>query len=310
MRREGHPSWVNPRIPLPPHLGTTPFTYRQGLDAGLGRNRLRNKDLQRPYRGIRTAAFGELTLLDRAIAYQQKMPPHAHFCGITAAVLLGVPLPSRHERSLLLQVAVPPPHRAPTGRGVRGHTLSVAPGDVGVWRGLRICSPTRAWCELGALLTLPDLVAAGDYLIHADRSMAALASKSGLADAVGRYPGRRGQRRLRAALGLLDAASESPQESRLRVVILLGGIPGVVANLPITTSGGFHYRADLAFPGRKVIVEYQSGLHDSPEAFRADMTRVSRLEADGWRVILVNKDDLDNPQELLQRIRLVLATRG
>ena len=60
-----------------------------------------------------------------ALAYQQKMPPHAHFCGITAAVLLGVPLPARYERSLLLHVAVPPPHRAPTGRGVRGHTLAV-----------------------------------------------------------------------------------------------------------------------------------------------------------------------------------------
>ena len=130
-----------------------------------------------------------------------------------------------------------------------------------------------------------------------------------MTDAVAHYPGRRGRRVLRTALGLLDAASESPQESRLRVVILLGGIPGVVANLPITTSGGFHYRGDLAFPERKVIVEYQSELHNSPEAFRADMTRISRLEADGWYVMLVNKDDLDDPAELLQRIRQVLATR-
>jgi hypothetical protein len=117
---------------------------------------------------------------------------------------------------------------------VRGHALVVTPADVGVWHSLRICSPARVWCELGAQLTLADLVAAGDYLLHSDRRMPALASKQSLADAVARYPGRRGRRRLRAALALLDAASESPQESRLRVTILLGGIPGVVANLPIT----------------------------------------------------------------------------
>jgi hypothetical protein len=235
------------------------------------------------------------------------MPPHAHFCGITSAVLLGVPLPARYERSLLLHVAVPPPHRAPTGRGVRGHTVTVAPDDIGTWRGLRICSPELTWCQLGPLLPLSDLVAAGDYLLHADRNKPALSSRARLADAVVEYAGRRGFRGLRAALELLDAASESPQESRLRVIILQGGIPGVVANLPITTSGGFRYRADLAFPESKVIVEYQSGFHDSPAAVRADMTRVSRLEADGWRVILVNKDDLDDPQELLQRIRRVVA---
>lgn len=300
---------MNSRIPLPPHLSARPFTFRQGLDAGLGRNRLRSADLQRPYRGIRTPAIGELALGERAAAYQQKMPEYAHFCGITAAALRGVPLPFRHERSLELHVAVPPPHRAPAGRGIRGHTLSFAPSDVGVWRQLRMCSPERTWCELGALLSLADLVAAGDYLIHPDRNTPALTTGARMADALEQYPGRRGRRRLRAAVGLLDAASESPQESRLRVIILLGGLPDVVANLPITTSGGFHYRADLAFPEFKVIVEYQSEWHNSPAAFRADMTRVSRLEADGWYVILVNKDDLDNPAELLRRIRQVLATR-
>ena len=300
---------MSARIRLPPGLPTDVFTLQQGLAAGLTEKRLRGADLAQPFPGIRMPAGPPVALAQLALAYQQKMPPHAHYCGITAAVLLGVPLPSRYERSLVLHVAVPPPHRAPTGRGVRGHTLSVAPADVGVWHSLRICSPARVWCELGALLTLADLVAAGDYLLHSDRRMPALASKQILADAVARYPGRRGRRLLRAALALLDAASESPQESRLRVIILLGGIPGVVANLPITTSGGFRYRADLAFPEFKVIVEYQSGFHDSPAAFRADMTRISRLEAEGWRVILVNKDDLDNPQELLQRIRQVLAQR-
>ena len=40
------------------------------------------------------------------------------------------------------------------------------------------------------------------------------------------------------------------------------------------------------------------------------MTRISRLEADGWFVIQVNADDLAAPMELTERVRRVLATRG
>ncbi len=80
-----------------------------------------------------------------------------------------------------------------------------------------------------------------------------------------------------------------------------------MANLPITTTDGFRYRADIAFPACTTIIEYQSGLHDSPDSFRKDMTRVSRLEADGWRVMQVNADDLRDPRELVARVRRVLA---
>ena len=35
-----------------------------------------------------------------------------------------------------------------------------------------------------------------------------------------------------------------------------------------------------------MLIEYQSGFHEGPDRFRADMTRRSRLEADGWFVIV------------------------
>jgi very-short-patch-repair endonuclease len=136
-----------------------------------------------------------------------------------------------------------------------------------------------------------------------------MTSPEALAGAVRAHSGRRGVKRLTLALPFLDERSESPQESRLRYALVRANLDGLVANLPITTSDGHRYRADLAFPKQKVIVEYQSGLHDSPAAFRADMTRVSRLESDGWKVVLVNADDLDNPAELVERIARVLRSR-
>ena len=39
------------------------------------------------------------------------------------------------------------------------------------------------------------------------------------------------------------------------------------------------------------------------------MTRISRLEADGWYVLQINNGDLGNPGELVQRIRKVLESR-
>jgi hypothetical protein len=41
---------------LPAALKATPFTVAQGLSLGLGPKRLRGRDLERPFRGIRVAA--------------------------------------------------------------------------------------------------------------------------------------------------------------------------------------------------------------------------------------------------------------
>jgi hypothetical protein len=297
---------MKPRIPLPQEIATGPFTIRQGLDAGLGRNRLRSPDLVAPFHGVRSPAASILDTRGLCLALQQKLPAYARFCGVTAAAVMGVPIPARYRRERIVHVSVPHPHRAPIGRGVRGHSVRGSALDMRIWDGVRISSPERLWCELSGSLDDIELIVAGDFLIH---WRLPFTNSGALADAVARFSGRRGVRGLQVAHPLLNDRSESPKESQLRAIVVLGGIGGVVANLPITTSGGNRYRADLAIPERRMIIEYQSELHRTPEAFRADMTRVSRLEADDWYVMLVNSDDLDDPAELLQRIRRVLARR-
>lgn len=162
------------------------------------------------------------------------------------------------------------------------------------------------WSELAAVLTLPQLVAAGDFLVQWEYPIIELDE---LRAAASLHRVRVGGARLSTAASLLDAHSESPRESELRVIMVTGDLPPVTANRWITTSSGHRYRGDLVFEKQKVIVEYQSAFHFGPEAFRKDMTRISRLEADGWKVIQVNSDDLSMPVELVARIRLVLAGR-
>jgi very-short-patch-repair endonuclease len=290
------------RLPLPPHLVHSPFTYREGLTAGLGEGRLRGADLHRPYRGVRVAT--EPTRLEqRARAFQRRAPDNTYLCSVTAALLYRIPLSLRLEQSLILHVGVPAPTRAPRVKGVVGHKFQIEESDIRDWYGLKVTTPERTWCDLATVLSVPDLVAAGDYVIHWELP---LASREALNLAMLRHPGQRGHRRLVRAFSQLDDRSESRQESLLRVIVLNARIRGVETNLWLTTSGGFHYRGDLVVREKKVIIEYQSRFHDGTKEFAADMTRISRLEADGWYILQVNNHDLDDPAELVQRIRKVL----
>lgn len=295
------------RTPKPlPRDTATSFTTQAAKSLGITSRRLRAGDIVQPLRGVNTLAAHELSLAELCRTVQLRLHESARFSGITAAALRGVPLPRFAEQSGELHIAVARPHRAPQGVGMRGHSYLTRPGDTITQAGLRISSPERTWCELAAILPLLDLVAAGDFLIYHRLPFTSLKR---LVDASGRFIGRRGFRKFSAALELLDERSESPQESKLRVILRPVGIV-ITANLPIVTAGGFRHRADLAIQSHRVIIEYQSDqYHLDAAAHRRDMTRISRLEADGWYVMQVNADDLKNPAELCARVRQVLTGR-
>jgi very-short-patch-repair endonuclease len=295
---------MKPRILLPRALESIPFSAAEGLDAGLGRHRMLGSDLSRPFQGVYINTSSP-TFEQRCAGLAKRLDSEAFFCGVTAARIIGIPLPRLLEQEPALHVAVPRPRFRPTGRGIVGHTLTVRNDELRMWNGLLVTSPERTWCDLGAVLHIPQLIAAGDYLIHEELP---ITDVEALARSIRARSGRRGVKRLRVAHPYLDPRSESPQESKLRYVLVAAGLKGLAANFPIRTSGGYNYRGDLVFPSHKLIIEYQSDQHhNSPEKFRADMTRVSRLQADGWTIMLVNADDLQNPLELVARILRVLA---
>ena len=294
------------RIPLPPSLAGRPFSTREALAAGVGRGRLASGDIRHPFRGANLPSAIEQNLRARCLALQSRLPAHAYFCGTTAASLMSVPLPSRWERSPLVHVAVPAPHTAPRGHLIVGHRFDPRDAEWRLWHGVRVSAPARAWRELAPGLPVDDLVAAGDFLIHWESPLTTVQE---LRETLALSCSRRGIRALNAALPLLHDRSESAQESKLRLILIRGRVPGLAVNLPVITTDGYGYRGDLAIPGKRVIIEYQSLLHMTPERYRADMTRRSRLEADGWFVIEVNAEDLADPGELVSRVTRVLARR-
>ncbi len=279
-------------------VGARPATAKA---LGVSEKRLRNRLLHRPFHGVVTIQ-PPTRLEELCRAYLAVRPPGGFFSGPTAAVLHGLPLPRPLEPpgSEPLHVSVPAPARAPRRGGIAGHSTRIALGDVVVRGDLPLSSPERAWCELGTLLEVEDLVVAGDWLVREASTPARLRA------ALARFPGRRGRPALQQALALLDPRSESPQESRLRHRLLLAGVDGFAPNLPIVASSGRRYRGDLVFPAERVILEYQGDHHREREAYRRDLSRRLDLQADGWTVVELGPDDIADAA-LGARVRAILG---
>ena len=55
----------------------------------------------------------------------------------------------------------------PRRRNVVGHRMTFKPGEVVMHDGVRVTSPARTWLDLASLLTVDELIAAGDSIVAA-----------------------------------------------------------------------------------------------------------------------------------------------
>ena len=280
-----------------------------GLRQGLSRDRMRATDLARPFWGIRVAASGTLSTLERCSAILQRMPPGAFFSHHTAALIVGIPLPLSLSEQVEVHIGVAAPARSLRSTGIVGHALRLDHAELQRWHGLPVTSPARTWCDLATVLTLRQLVAAGDYLIHWRMPLVTLAE---LTLAVERTAGRRGHALLRRALPLLSDRSESSPESEVRVIVVTHGLPRPLVNHPIhDNQGRLIARADLYFKDYGELVEYEGDHHRTDlSQWRRDLTRTADVEAEGLHVTRVNADDLHQERALVGRIAANLRRRG
>jgi hypothetical protein len=116
--------------------------------------------------------------------------------------------------------------------------------------------------------------------------------------------------RARKALALSDPRSESIPESEVRVWLVLGELsPEPQVNV-YDSDGAFLGRLDLAFPPHKIAVEYDGKWNDDPEQARHDAQRRRRMEAAGWKFIIVDNDWLrDNPRGIVEAVREAIRSR-
>lgn len=103
--------------------------------------------------------------------------------------------------------------------------------------GMPVATPARTGLDLGRYLPRNTAVA------HLD----ALAAATGVtADEIlaltYRYKGRHGVRRCREAAELIDAGAQSPQETRLRLLLIDRGFPAPQTQIPVADSYGNTFR--------------------------------------------------------------------
>ncbi|MGS0683718.1 endonuclease domain-containing protein [Nakamurella sp. GG22] len=321
-------------VPLPFPLKASPFTVAQALSIGVGQGRLRGKDLERPFHGIRVvrspasnragvALDGEPAsslgahpdLMRRCAALLVAMPAGAFFTHTTAAGLWPLPLPTRGwERHI--HVSVRPPQRPPRRPSVVGHESTDLRAVVMARSTLPVVDPATLFCQLGSMLLLPDLVAIGDALVlqpvfqdwSDDRPWV---MPEQLQERVDCFRGR-GKARAAKALGLIRPGAESRPETLLRLAILEAGLPEPEVNVPVLDPAGrFIGRGDLVYRRWKVVVEYDGEQHRTDNRqFDRDVRRLDDFAAHGWRVVRITGRTFADRREAMDRVARALIAGG
>lgn len=293
---------VPARADIPPQLLGRPFTVAEARRLGVSADVLRGGRFRAPVRGVRVSADLPDDLAMRCRAASLVLPSDARFCGVTAATLHELPLP-RGLSGDALRVAT-----ATRGLRISGVVVQVEaePGWGCVLAGLSVSEPAWNWAELAGSLDVDDLVVAGDHLLRRR-----LAPRAALGEVVQVWDGRRGVRRLRRALGLLDGGADSPMETRLRLLLLRGGLPAPVVNRDVVEDGVWLARPDLSYPEQRIAIEYEGDQHRTDRRqWKSDKTRRRLLEDHGWLVIEVIDDDVYRTPELtVARVRAALVSR-
>ncbi len=285
------------------HLDRRPFLVGPALASGVSPHRLRSAALARPIRGIRLVG-SHAGLADRLRAYALHRRVDFAFSHITAAILYGVPLPQDLPDDI--HVSVPDPCRAPQIDGFVGHKLSR--WEVRHVDGFPVTTPEQTWLDLAQLLGGSALVIAGDFLVGGGSP---LSGREELAGAIAASSGRRGIGRARRALDHIRSGSESPGETRLRMILVSSGFPEPRLNHTIVDArGGFVARVDLAYVEAGVALEYEGDVHRvDRDVWQRDIRRRERVEDLGWRMVRVTASDLRAPSELVARLRHLLRAR-
>lgn len=168
-----------------------------------------------------------------------------------------------------------------------------------------VLDPVPALVAARADLGLVELVTAGDWLVREGRATQPEVS-AGLAAATGRHC-----RLAKRAAGLVRAGSESPQESRLRLLLVLAGLPEPEPNVELHHGGRFLARVDLYLRAWRIAAEYEGDHHRTdPATFAKDLGRYERLVSAGVVPVRVAKVHLQDPRAVVRRIHVALVARG
>lgn len=280
-----------------------PFTYAAGRTAGLTPGQLRGPRFRRIFHGVYVSASARRQRLEGVEGALLLFDCNRYASHASAARVYDLPLPERlteehvsvFQRKDRREVAGICCHLAPS----RGSTREV--------QGLLVSAPWLLFLELAAHLDLVELVVIGDAMARAG-----LATPEELVAQAALHTGDHAVLARRAA-SYVRREVDSPMETRLRMLIVLAGLPEPVVNFKVYYEDGrVRYRFDLSYPDLRLIVEYDGRQHrDDLDQWDHDNERDDWFDNNDWRIVKVfSRGIYREPERTLERVRSALASRG
>ena len=235
----------------------------------------------------------------------QLLIPQSTISHLTAARLRGLQGLSYWQPRDLVDATVAPNRKRSQRAGVRLHFSALPESEIDRVGGIRTASTLRTL--LGCARSLDRVT----FLCLVDSALnkgLLLESDFALLD---RELRRHGHRAAALALEMADARSESPSESRVKLVLTDAGFaPEHLQHEVWTPDGFFVARLDIAwtFGGRKVGMEVDSEWHDRIKALYRDRDKLNTLRQLGWDVRQVTAADAHRrPGYVVAQAREALA---
>ena len=274
-----------------------PFRTSRASDVGLSPAALRTATVRRLHHGVYAESFLEPGVELDVAAARLVLPADALLDGVSALQALGVAI--GEPRPLRFVSAHPHQVRRPGVVVRRVRALPPADRDGGQ------VAPPAAFLAAALELDLVDLVAAGDRLVRLGRTTPAELSEAAAA--------RRGRGAVlaRRAAALVRAGVDSVQESRLRLCLVLAGLPEPQVNPVVFVGGRALGRVDLFLARWRVVVEYEGDQHRTdPRQWNVDIRRHEQLTADGCPVVRVTAQRMRHPRAVVGLVVRALRSAG
>jgi len=280
-----------PRIP--DGLRHGPFTLDEARALGLTPSALRGKSYERI--GARLYCYKEAPASKSKLieAFARQLPGSAVFVGRTSVWMHGLDV----EPTNPVQVALPMSCRLASRRGLEIHHTALGDELVRI-NGLTATTFHRTLLDLCAWSSPVEALVVLDMAV-------ARVSMDDLRQYARAARGRPGAARMQDLVELA-APADSPMETRLRWILITGGLPMPEVQTEIRNEDGdIIARADLYYPQARLIIEFDGRNHQ--DRLVSDTRRQNALHHAGYKLLRFTSADVyGRPDDIVALVRAAL----
>lgn len=282
------------------------FRAREAPGWGLTPSSVRSRAWRTPIRGTRYASDHRVDSLDRYRAAALMLSVNAAFSHVSALRIHGIEVPWRLDDDDAIHVVTRTQAERSELTGVVAHHTRQRELAVIERHGLRVTTPAQTWLHLAHGLSRDESIVLAEAMLRRTAQFTSMAELEGVVRGAFKV---KGLAKLREALPLIRPGTDSTMESRMRLILVEGGVREPVVNYELRDVwGDFVALLDMAIPELRLALEYDGDGHRTDEAtWRKDVRRSQRIAECGWRrMVFVADDVIRAPDDLVHRVRAAI----